>query len=129
MSPRPGLKSYFSRIAKVRLATTYDIQPASVFPLIIDGVLVLALIWRLSEVDVVKAQLVMVVYVLASVVLNFSAHEQFEGGVIAAVAPISLFVSSEICASICKAARTVGVKVSKVPVRDARGRFVKKSED
>lgn len=110
-----------------RLASTEGISPAALFPLIIDGIIILALTWRLYGNDRDCARLVMAGYVCLSIGLNAVSHGTILGSLMAAVAPISLFITSEIAASMLHQKRDRAVKaiINTGIMRDARGRFIK----
>lgn len=103
------------------LAEKEGVNPSALFPLIIDGIIILALIWRLYGQNKDESRLVMAAYVILSIALNAVSHMSILGAIMAAVAPISLFVTSEISACMMKA--QTGIKR-----RDAKGRFIKKEE-
>lgn len=105
------------------LAVRYEVYPAELFPLIIDGIIVLALIWRLYGNDKDSARLVMGAYVLMSIGFNALSHGNVIGAILAGVAPVSLYITSEICASM------IGTKKSSGPMRDSKGRFIKTTEE
>jgi hypothetical protein len=105
------------------LAMLHNIHPPSLFPLIIDGVLLVALVYRLTNINVFWAQIIMGAYVLSSIAFNAIAHGEPLGAIMAAVAPISLLVTSEMCASIITPTKTDSKKKS--PKRDIHGRFIK----
>lgn len=104
------------------LAFENGIEPAFLFPLIIDGVILLALIYRLYGEDRDTARLIMAIYVLMSIGFNALAHMNPVSGIMAAIAPISLFVTSEVAASMLRC------KGTDSPKRDSKGRFIKKEE-
>lgn len=106
-----------SYTALENLASSQDINPAPLFPLIIDGVIILVLVFRLYGDQKEMAQFIMAAYVCLSIGLNAVSHGNILGSIMASIAPISLLVASEISASMlhCK----TGIK------RDSRGRFVK----
>jgi hypothetical protein len=111
--------------AMSKLAKFYSIEPAGIFPLIIDGVLLLALIWRMTDINTFYAQLTMFSYIMISMVLNYYANPSISGGLIAMLAPFSLFVTSEICASIyLNKSTTIINKPKKSPLRNERGQFI-----
>jgi len=103
------------------LAYAHDVEPSQLFPLIIDGIIILALIWRLFGNDADMARLVLISYVALSVALNALSHAEIIGACMASVAPISLYVTSEICSSMLNMS-------TKIQKRDAKGRFVKREE-
>lgn len=102
------------------LAMVYQVYPSELFPLIIDGIIVLALIWRLYGSDIDSARLVMGAYVMMSIGFNALSHGNVIGAILAGVAPISLYITSEICASLIH-------QKEKKPAqkRDEKGRFIK----
>lgn len=106
--------------ALVALAEGEGINPSTLFPLIIDGVIILSLVWRLAGNEKDLSRIVMAIYVLLSIGLNAVSHGSILGSLMAAVAPISLFITSEIAASMMH-------QKSKTPERDEKGRFVKKT--
>lgn len=109
-----------SYTAMKSLAVLYQVYPAELFPLIIDGIIVLALIWRLYGSDIDSARLVMGAYVIMSIGFNALSHGNVIGAILAGVAPISLYITSEICASL------IHQKVKKpAQKRDEKGRFIK----
>jgi len=103
------------------LAEKEGVNPSALFPLIIDGIIILALIWRLYGQNKDESRLVMAAYVILSIALNAVSHMSILGAIMAAVAPISLFVTSEISA--CMMRTNTGIKK-----RDEKGRFVKQTE-
>lgn len=104
------------------LAAGEGINPSSLFPLIIDGVIILALIWRLYGNCRDESRIIMGIYVILSIALNAVSHGSILGAIMAAVAPISLFVCSEVAASM------LHMKEKKGPARDEKGRFIKSTE-
>lgn len=100
------------------LAASEGINPSALFPVIIDGVIVLALIWRLAGNEPDLSRIVMAAYVLMSIAFNAVSHGSILGAVLAAVAPISLFVCSEVSASMLHQKKND-------KKRDEKGRFVK----
>ena len=104
------------------LASDNQIEPACLFPLIIDGVMILALIWRLYGDQQDYARYTMAAYVVLSIGLNAVAHGNPLSAIMAAVAPISMYVTSEIGASM------LHQKAQKGTARDDKGRFTKKVE-
>lgn len=112
------------------LAAGNGINPSELFPLIIDGIIILALVWRLYGNDRDMARLVMAGYVCLSIGLNAVSHGSILGSLMAAVAPVSLFVTSEIAASMLHQKRiTPADNKNPAPCieRDQKGRFVKRS--
>jgi tellurite resistance protein TehA-like permease len=101
------------------LALQNNIEPSYLFPLIIDGVMILALLWRLVGDEPEYAQYTLGAYVLMSIGFNSIAHGNPLSAIMAAVAPVTMFAVSEIGASM------LHQKDTKVK-RDAKGRFVKK---
>ncbi|MCE5226262.1 MAG: DUF2637 domain-containing protein [Porphyromonadaceae bacterium] len=102
------------------LALNQGINPAALFPVIIDGVMILSLVYRLYGPDKEIAQAVMLLYVCLSVSLNAIGHGTILGAIMGAVAPISMLVTSELAASMIQA------PVKKTgKARDSKGRFVK----
>jgi CDP-diglyceride synthetase len=117
--------------AMSKLAKFYSIEPSGIFPLIIDGVLLLALIWRMTDINTFYAQLTMFSYIIISMILNYYANPSLSGGLIAMLAPFSLFVTSEICASIYlnkskQIKQSFNETPRSKPLRDEHGRFIKK---
>lgn len=112
------------------LSMRHGIDLPDLIPVMIDGLIVLALVWRFTDTDVLWAQVVMFCYMAVSIALNFGAHwPDYIAGLIASLAPITLFITSEICMRICKSGKKLEIVIGKpinVPMRDARGRFVKK---
>jgi len=102
------------------LAIDNNVEPAFLFPLIIDGVILLTLVYRLYGQDIDTARIIMAGYVIASIGFNAVAHGNPLSAIMAAVAPISMLVTSEICASMLNA------KDVKSQKRDEKGRFAKK---
>ena len=100
------------------LAAGEGINPSSLFPLIIDGVIILALIWRLYGNCRDESRIIMGIYVILSIALNAVSHGSILGAIMAAVAPISLFVCSEVAASKVH-------KKTKRQLKDEEGRFIK----
>jgi len=110
--------------ALVVLAQEQGINPAALFPIIIDGVMILSLVYRLYGPDKEIAQGVMLLYVALSVALNAIGHGTILGAIMGAVAPISMLVTSELAASMIQApVKRTGAK------RDSKGRFVKAEVD
>ena len=116
-----------SYTALTNLAQLNGIYPAELFPLIIDGVIILALTWRLYGTDKDIARLVMAFYVCLSIGLNAVSHGQILGALMAAVAPVSLFITSEISASMIAKKKPIAGKVITASCigRDSKGRFTK----
>jgi hypothetical protein len=107
-----------SYTALATLALINGIYPAELFPLIIDGIIILALVWRLYGNDTDMARLVMGSYVVMSIGFNALSHGSVVSALMAAIAPISLYITSEICASM------INQKI--IPKnRDEKGRFKK----
>lgn len=100
------------------LAALNGIEPAYLFPLIIDGVILLTLVYRLYGDDIDTARVIMAAYVAISIGFNAIAHGNPLAAIMAAIAPISLLVTSEIAASMLHQK----VKTQK---RDEKGRFIK----
>lgn len=109
------------------LAASQGITPSALFPLIIDGVMVLALVFRLYGSEREMAQIIMVGYVVLSIALNAVTHMNILGAVMASVAPISLFICSEISASMLHQKKKPAVKDANTACinRDSKGRFTK----
>lgn len=122
-----GILAFFSFAISYQalqtLAAGNGINPAALFPIIIDGVMILALVYRLYGPDKEISQAVMLLYVCLSVALNAIGHGTVLGAIMGAVAPISMLVTSELAASMIQAPVKKGGRT-----RDSKGRFVKQSE-
>jgi hypothetical protein len=127
---------WISFTAVSNLALTLGITPEWLFPVMIDGCIILALVWRFTGINVQWSQITMFAYVIISVALNFYAHNTVPAGICASLAPVTLFVSSEICSQILKVSKPVEPEVetaapkksTATKMRDEKGRFVKKVE-
>jgi len=136
------------------LAGRLGIEPSWLFPVMIDGFLVLTLIWRFNDKNEIWPQITMLSYVIISVALNFYAHDgNVASGVCAALAPITLMAASEVSArlgvgigkeeimvrieeegkgrgGVNRSIKDSGVIKSRpVMMRDANGRFCKRVEE
>jgi hypothetical protein len=136
-----------SYLAMSGLADENNIRPSCLFPLIIDGVILLALIWRLAGNEKDLSRIVIGGYMILSIACNALAHGSVVSAVLAAIAPITLFVTSEIASGMLNSDDTNGKielinavteqrqmitdlisALSKQPKRNEKGQFVKQGE-